>query len=77
MKLRDIRKRAQTKYVYESGFRFIRDYTGKRCRTYVMGCSTCDGWRFFDEYGRFVHTDVELWNYMLNLKIERGLDTCV
>ena len=53
MKLRDIRRRAKTKYIHESGFRFIR------------------------EHGRFVYTDAELWYYMLNLKIERGLDTRV
>lgn len=74
MKLRDIRKRAQTNYVHESGFRFQRDYTSERCRTYVTGCSTCDGWRFFDEHGRFVYTDAELWYYMLNLKIAKGAE---
>ena len=74
MKLRDIRKRAKTNYVHESGFRFQRDYTSKRCRTYVTGCSTCDGWRFFDEHGRFVYTDAELWYYMLNLKIAKGAE---
>jgi hypothetical protein len=74
MKLRDIRRRAQTNYVHEAGFRFQRDYTSKRCRTYVTGCSTCDGWRFFDEHGRFVYTDAELWYYMLNLKIAKGAE---
>jgi hypothetical protein len=72
MKLRDIRRRAQTNYVHEAGFRFQRDYTSKRCRTYVTGCSTCDGWRFFDQHGRFVYTDAELWDYMLVLKIAKG-----
>jgi len=74
MKLRDIRRRAKTNYVHESGFRFIRGYTDKRCRTYVTGCSTCDGWRFFDEHGRFVYTDAELWDYMLVLKIAKGAE---
>ena len=53
MKVRDIRKRAKSKYVSINGFKFLRESQGKRCRTYVAGCATCDTWRFYDEQGRF------------------------
>lgn len=74
MKLRDIKRRTKTNYISINGMRFIRDYTGKRCREYVAGCTTCDGWRFFDRYGRFVYNFEELrsfMNYTENEWVER------
>ena len=53
MKVRDIRKRAKTKYVSIGGFKFLRDSQGKRCRTYEPGCATCDFWHFYDTHKRF------------------------
>jgi hypothetical protein len=53
MKVRDIRKRAKSKFVSINGFKFLRESQSKRCRTYVAGCATCDTWRFYDERGRF------------------------
>lgn len=64
MKVRHIRRRAKTKYVTEGGFKFSRDCTGKRCRTYVAGCAICDSWRFRDEHGRFVYNFEELCKFM-------------
>jgi len=63
MKLRDIRRRAKTPYTTEAGFRFIRGYKSKRCRTYVAGCATCDEWKFYDTHGRFTYTFDELWAF--------------
>jgi hypothetical protein len=64
MKLKQIRRRAKTKYVTEAGFKFLRGAIGKRCRTYEAGCAVCDGWRFRDEHGRFVYNFEELRKYM-------------
>lgn len=74
MKLRDIKRRTKTNYISINGMRFIRDYVGKRCREYVAGCTTCDGWRFFDKHGRFVYNFEELrsfMNYTENEWVER------
>ena len=64
MKVRQIRRRAKTKYVSEAGFAFLRGCFSKRCRTYEAGCTTCDEWRFRDEHGRFVYNWEELRQYM-------------
>jgi hypothetical protein len=64
MKLKQIRRRAKTKYVTEAGFKFLRGAIGKRCRTYEAGCAVCDGWRFRDEHGRFVYNFEELRIFM-------------
>jgi hypothetical protein len=64
MKLRDIKRRTKTRYVSMEGMAFIRDCTGNRCRTYVAGCTNCDGWRFFDEHKRFVYNFGELRAFM-------------
>jgi len=64
MKVRDIKRRAKSKYVVVEGFKFLRDCCAPRCRTYVAGCATCDGWRFYDEHGRFTRTWDELYNFM-------------
>jgi len=53
MKVRDIRKRAKTKYISIGGFKFLRDSQAKRCRTYEPGCATCDFWHFYDTHKRF------------------------
>jgi hypothetical protein len=71
MKVRQIRQRVKTKYVSEGGFKFVRDCTGKRCRTYELGCAICDGWRFRDEHGRFVYNWEELRQYINKLENER------
>lgn len=78
MKLRDIRRRAKTPYVHEVGFRFIRGYKSKRCRTYVAGCATCDEWKFYDTHGRFTYTFEELRTYMNKTeddRVEKYLET--
>jgi hypothetical protein len=64
MKLKQIRRRAKSKYVSEEGFKFLRGCFGKRCRTYEAGCPTCDEWRFRDEHGRFVYNFEELRIFM-------------
>jgi len=64
MKLKQIRRRAKTKYVTEAGFKFLRGCFAKRCRTYEAGCALCDEWRFRDEHGRFVYNFEELRKYM-------------
>ena len=64
MKVRDIRKRAKDKYVVVDGMKFLRESQGKRCRSYVAGCATCDGWRFYDTYGRFTRNYDELHEFM-------------
>jgi len=64
MKVRQIRRRAKSKYVTEAGFAFLRGCFSKRCRTYEAGCPTCDEWRFRDEHGRFVYNFEELRKYM-------------
>jgi hypothetical protein len=71
MKVRQIRRRAKTKYVTEGGFAFLRGCFAKRCRTYETGCPICDEWRFRDEYGRFVYNIDELLKYMDKLENER------
>ncbi len=69
MKLRDIRRRAQTPYIaFGGGLVLLRDYKGKRCRTYDQGCPLCDQWRFYDEHGRFVYGWDELSRYMDTLE---------
>jgi hypothetical protein len=64
MKLKQIRRRAKTKYVTEASFAFLRGCFAKRCRTYEAGCPTCDEWRFRDEHGRFVYNFAELRDFM-------------
>jgi hypothetical protein len=65
MKVRDIRKRAKTPYTpIGDGLVFLRDFKAKRCRTYSMGCPVCDGWRFYDEHGRYPYGWDELHQYM-------------
>jgi hypothetical protein len=64
MKVRDIRKRAKSKYVVDSGFKFLRDSQTKRCKSYVAGCVTCDTWRFYDKNGRFCRNYEELCKFM-------------
>jgi hypothetical protein len=64
MKVRDIRKRAKSKYVVEFGMKFLRSSQSKRCRTYEAGCTNCDIWRFYDMHGRFCHTYAELHDFM-------------
>ena len=64
MKVRQIRRRAKTKYVTEAGFAFLRGCFAKRCRTYEAGCAVCDEWRFRDEHGRFVYNFAELRDFM-------------
>jgi hypothetical protein len=29
----------------------MKAHTGRRCRTYLMGCAICDSWKMFDETG--------------------------
>jgi hypothetical protein len=65
MKLRNIRRRAKTPYIPAGGgMVFLRDYKAKRCKQYVAGCPTCDGWMFYDTYGRFTYNWDELRDYM-------------
>lgn len=64
MKVRDIRKRAKSKYKVEFGMKFLRDSQSKRCRTYVAGCANCDTWRFYDMKGRFCYHFEELQDFM-------------
>ena len=64
MKVRDIRKRAKSKYVSIDGYRFLRESQTKRCRTYEAGCVNCDTWRFYDMHGRFCRSYEELHNFM-------------
>lgn len=64
MKVRDIRKRAKSKYVVEFGMKFLRSSQSKRCRTYEAGCANCDVWRFYDMHGRFCRTYSELHDFM-------------
>lgn len=74
MKLRQIKRRTKTAYVSLEGTRFVRDCVGKQCRTYEAGCTTCDGWRFFRENGRFVRDFSELrsfMNYTENERVEK------
>ena len=63
MKLRDIRRRAKTKFVTEEGVSFLRNCCTKRCDTYEAGCPICDEWRFKDTHGRFTRNFDELWNF--------------
>ena len=64
MKVRDIRKRAKSKYKVEFGVKFLRESQSKRCRTYVAGCANCDIWRFYDMKGRFCYHFEELLSFM-------------
>lgn len=78
MKLRDIRRRAKTPYVFVAGFRFTRGYKAERCRTYVAGCPICDEWKFYDTHGRFIYTFEELRSYMNKTeddRVEKYLET--
>ena len=36
---------------------------GSRCREYMAGCVTCDGYRFLDENGRYPWSFDELQKY--------------
>ena len=53
MKVRDIRKRAKSKYESNGAFKFLRMSQHKRCRTYQQGCFICDFWNFYDTHKRF------------------------
>jgi hypothetical protein len=53
MKVRDIRKRAKSKYESNGAFKFLRMSQHKRCRTYQQGCFICDFWNFYDTRKRF------------------------
>ena len=53
MKVRDIRKRAKSKYESNGVFKFLRMSQHKRCRTYQQGCFICDFWNFYDTRKRF------------------------
>lgn len=64
MKVRQIRRRAKSQYVVMDGMKLLRDAIGKRCRSYVAGCASCDSWRFRDEHGRFAYNWDELREYM-------------
>jgi hypothetical protein len=64
MKVRDIKRRAKSKYVVIDGFKWLRGCCSPRCRTYEAGCANCDNWRFYDENGRFTRTWDELYNFM-------------
>ena len=71
MKVRQIRRRAKTKYVSIEGFLFIRDCAVKRCRTYEMGCISCAFWRCRDEHGRFVSSEDEMRSFYNRVEDER------
>ena len=73
MKVRQIRRRAKTKYIVDAGMRFIRTCFNRRCRTYEAGCALCDEWRFRDEHGRFVYNFAELRDFM---RTTEGEDKC-
>ena len=64
MKVRDIRRRAKSKYIVIEGFRFLRESQSKRCKSYEAGCVNCDTWRFYDTHGRFCRNYKELQDYM-------------
>jgi hypothetical protein len=53
MKVRDIRKRAKSKYESNGAFKFLRMSQHKRCRIYQQGCFICDFWNFYDTRKRF------------------------
>ena len=53
MKVRDIRKRAKSKYQSNGAFKFLRMSQTKRCRVYQEGCWHCDFWHFYDTNKRF------------------------
>jgi hypothetical protein len=40
MKVRDIKRRAKSKYVVMEGQKFLRECCAPRCRVYVAGCVT-------------------------------------
>jgi len=63
MKVRDIRKRAKSKYIVVDGFKFLRSSQAKRCRSYEAGCANCEEWRFYDTHKRFPSLE-ELLNAM-------------
>lgn len=50
---------------------YERGYTDKRCKSYEMGCYTCDMWRFFDERGRFPYNFEEQFAYMDSINPDR------
>jgi hypothetical protein len=64
---------ANTKYDPEFKMTFQRDYVGKKCRSYEIGCYTCDMWRFFDERGRFPYNFNEQLAYMDSINPERRI----
>ena len=70
MKVRDIRKRAKSKYVVIEGFKFLRSSQSKRCRSYEAGCVNCDEWRFYDTHKRFPSWH-ELMNMGEDARVER------
>lgn len=38
--------------------KFVRQYVGKKCKTYQKGCACCDGWKEFEATG-FLTTIVD------------------
>jgi len=71
MKVRDIKRRAKSKYVVMEGQKFLRECCAPRCRTYVAGCVTCDSWRFYDENGRFTRSWNELHTFIKQTEAEQ------
>jgi hypothetical protein len=71
MKVRDIKRRAKSKYVVMEGQKFLRECCAPRCRTYVAGCVTCDSWRFYDENGRFTRSWNELHTFIKHTEAEQ------
>lgn len=71
MKVRDIKRRAKSKYVVLEGQKFLRECCAPRCRTYVAGCVTCDSWRFYDENGRFTRDWPELHTFIKKTEAEQ------
>jgi hypothetical protein len=71
MKVRDIKRRAKSKYVVMEGQKFLRECCAPRCRTYVAGCVTCDSWRFYDENGRFTRDWPELHTFIQKTEAEQ------
>jgi len=73
MNQRKHKRRAYPKTQYDSEFKmtFERDCVGKRCKTYEMGCTTCDMWRFLDERGRFPYNFEEQFAFMDSINPDR------
>jgi hypothetical protein len=53
MQVRDIRKRAKSKYEVIDGIKGLRLSQEPRCKSYERGCLVCDFWHFYDTNQRF------------------------